>query len=302
MKLLKDIRTFWQKIRKNWKNKYRLIIRNENSGHDSISLLLSPRNIFVVVTTSAVLLIILTAVLIAFTPLRVYVPGYTSPDEYRKYRATARKVDSIEFLLAQNQQYIDNFYRILNNEVSANEMPDSKEVATIDGKSHLDSAKWRSQSEMAIRDEADDLLRTLALREEKAESSVQQKANVSTLFLRPPTQGTILSYYNPMHDQYGLDIANKPGTLITSAGDGIVIYAGYDIRDGNVLIIQHSTSVVSVYKHNSRLLKTKGMRVKGGEPIAEMGQSGQGIKTSFLHFEIWFNSTPVDPLLYLTTK
>ena len=302
MEILKKVRTYWRKIRKNWKIKYRLIIRNESAEHDSFSLLLSPRNIFVVVTTSAVLLILLTAMLIAFTPLRVYVPGYTSPDEYRKYRAAARRVDSVELILAQNQQYIDNFYRILNDQVMPNEMPKSDGVETPSSANYLDSSRMHSEAEMTLRSEADDLLRTIAMRDEKSESGVEQRANIRTLFLRPPTQGTIIGYYNLAQRQYGIDIANKAGTLITSAGDGIVIFSGYDVRDGNVIIIQHSANIISVYKHNRTLLKAKGTSVKAGEPIAEMGRSGQGTKMASLHFELWYDGTVVDPLNYLTLK
>lgn len=302
MEIFKKIRTYWRKIRKNWRIKYRLIIRNESAEHDSFSLLLSPRNIFVVVTTSAVLLIMLTAMLIAFTPLRVYVPGYTSPDEYRKYRAAARRVDSVELILAQNQQYIDNFYRILNEQVMPNEMPEADGIETPDGSHYLDSSKAHSEAEMALRGEADDLLRTIAMRDEKAETGVDQRANISTLFLRPPTQGAIVEHYNLALRQYGIDIANKAGTLVTSAGDGIVIFSGYDVRDGNVIIIQHNANVISVYKHNRTLLKARGTRVKAGEPIAEMGKSGSRAKMPALHFELWYDGTAVDPLNYLTLK
>lgn len=294
---------FWHKVRKNWKIKHRLIIRNEEKQYDSFSLLLSPRNIFVVVTTSAVLLIVLTAMLIAFTPLRVYVPGYTSPDEFRKYRLAAKRVDSVELLLKQNQQYINNFYRILNDEVMPDEMPKDDGVHTPSNGNSADGASIHSDAEMALRDEADDLLRTVAMRDEANEDmAVNKRADIRNLFLQPPTTGTITAYFSIAQGQYGIDVANRAGTLVTSVGDGIVVFAGYDVHDGNVVIIQHTDNVLSVYKHNRALLKNKGVKVVAGEPIAEMGNSGSIAGSPRLHLELWHNGYPIDPLNYLTLK
>lgn len=297
------LREVWRKIRQNWKMKYRLIIRNESENHESFSLRLSPRNIFVVVTTSAVVLIVLTAMLIAFTPLRVYVPGYTSPDEFRKYREAARRVDSVELLLAQNQQYVKNFYRILNDEVMPNEMPEGETAGAPASGDALAAAAEHSQSELDLRDEADDLIRTIALRDEvNAEQTVNQRANIRNLFLQPPTAGTIVGYFSVPQSRYGIDVTNRAGTLVTSAGTGMVVFAGYEANAGNVIIVQHAGNVLSVYKHNRKLLKSRGDRVEVGEPIAEMGRTGIAPNGNCLRFELWHNGIPIDPLNYLTLK
>ena len=97
---LQFIKKLWKGVRNNWKTKYKLVIKNENTHEDKFVFRLSPRNIFVGVTVSAFVLITFTAFLIAFTPLRVYVPGYTSSDEYHKYRELAIKLDSLEMMSA----------------------------------------------------------------------------------------------------------------------------------------------------------------------------------------------------------
>lgn len=297
------IPVFWTKIRKNWKIKYRLIIHNDLKNRDSFQLMLSPRNIFVVVTSSAVLLIVLTAMLIAFTPLRVYVPGYTSPDEYRKYREMARRVDSVELLLAQNQQYIDNFYRVLNDEILPEDGSDEEApLSPNDTTDYLSQAAHPSEAELELREESSDLLEAIALRQENQDVMVNKRTEVSNLFLLPPTTGTIIGYYSIPQNQYGIDVANKPKTLITSVADGIVIFANYNVSDGNVIIVQHADNVISVYKHNYSLLKRRGARVTAGEPIAEMGSSGITDKGTHLHLELWHNGMPINPLVYLTLK
>ena len=291
----------WQKLRKNWKNRFHLLIREDSTQRDVFSFKLSPRNIFVVVTLSAFSLILLTGLLIAFTPLGIYVTGWRHHDEYRKYRAMVRKVDSIELRLAQNQQYIDNFYRILNDEV----MPDEMEKVEEDSNRPSigqEELEYHTEAELALREESADLIKTLMVKQANEEVSVNRRADISNLFMQPPTTGTIIGYYSVAQSQYGLDIANRPGTLITSAGDGMVIFAGFDALDGNVIIIQHHDNVISIYKHNRVLLKTAGTKVSAGEPIAEMGHTGTTAKGTHLHFELWHNGFPLNPLDYLTLK
>ncbi len=302
MNFIKKALIFWQKIRKNWRIKYRLIIRNDSTHHDSFSFLLSPKNIFVVVTTSAILLIVLTAMLIAFTPLRVYVPGYTSPDEYRKYKAAAKRVETVEKMLVQNQQYIDNFYRILNDQVMPNEL--EQDVSEADNVSPVPTeiTAEHTEAEMLLRQDAQQLTSKLPAQTSTQTVSINRKADVENLLLQFPTMGTIISYYNASQHEYGINIRNKPNTLINSVADGIVIFSGYDATDGNVIIIQHHNNLISVYKHNNILLKTKGAQVAAGEPIAQMGKSGVTDKGVHLHFELWHNGFPLNPLEYLTLK
>jgi hypothetical protein len=299
MRFAKKFLEIWKKLRKNWKIKYHLILWNDNTQHQSFSLKLSPRNVFVVVTTSTIILIVLVAMLIAFTPLRVYVPGYTNPDEYKKYREMAHQIDSVELLLAQNQQYIDNFRRILNNEVMPDEMQESQEAPTTLQNDEMD-ASYHSETELALRKEAATLLQTLSTRDENTDVTIKKKANLQHLSFRIPVDGTLISSYDFSQKKYGIDIANKKNTLIVSAADGIVIYSGLDVYWGNVILIQHHDNVVSVYAHNQELLKQKGNHVLAGEPIATMGASNE--KKAFLHFELWHNGFSLNPIDYLSVQ
>lgn len=300
MNFAKKALKFWQILRKNWTIKYCLIIRNDSTHHDSFSLRLSPKNIFVTVTTSAIILIVLTAMLIAFTPLRVYVPGYTNPDEYRQYKKAAKRVDSVELVLAKNQQYYDNLARILNDKVMPAELEQEVPESGIAEESELSANP--SPSEIKVREMSSQLTARPTAPSTSPAVAVNKKAHIESLFLITPTEGTIISYYNVPKNQYGIDIQNRYNALINSVANGIVIYAGYDVVDGNVIIVQHHDNVISIYKHNSRLLKNKGAQVEAGEPIAQMGNSGITDKGVHLHFEIWHNGFPLNPLDYLTLK
>lgn len=306
MNKFKKIKHFFGLIRINWKTKYRFVIKNDNTHADLFSLLLSPKNVFVVVTTSVFLLILLTTLLIAFTPLRVYVPGYTDPEEYRNFKKIALKVDSVELLLKQNQQYIDNFYSIINDQIT----PDEQDIATKESEPAAKkkiSEKERKKIEEArieIQEKADMLIKERLGQKNgnKISSPVSKRANINTLLLLPPTIGTVITEYNFSQSHYGIDIKNSRNTLITSVADGIIIFSGFDPKDGNTIIIQHSGNLISVYKYNEILLKDEGYKVKSGEPIAKMGNSGITKKGVHLHFELWYNGFPVNPLDYIVVN
>lgn len=293
---------FWQRVRRNWSVKHRLIIRNETTQNDSFSFLLSPRNIFVGVTVSAVVLIALTAIIIAFTPLRYYIPGYTTPAEHKKFATAEAKVAELEGKYDKNEQYLDNVRKVLEESYvdTLGTAPKDK-VADNDG-SDLANAAEPSESEMTLREDAGDLLQAVSARQSNDAVSVSTRADIQNLFLQPPTTGTIITAYSVPQNQYGIDVTNRQGTLITSAADGMVIFSGYDVTDGNVIIIQHHDNVLTVYKNNQQLLKSKGTKVAAGEPIATMGHSGITDKGNHLHFELWHNGFPLNPLDYITLK
>ncbi len=121
-------------------------------------------------------------------------------------------------------------------------------------------------------------------------------SNLPTLL---PVEGYLTNEFAPedwIHGKrhFGVDIAAKRGTTIRAAGDGIVIFAGWTATLGNLVILNHGDDIFSYYGHNSRLLVDERMYVRKGDPIAELGNSGQS-SGPHLHFEIWKDGKPVDP-------
>jgi Membrane-bound metallopeptidase len=302
MKIFNTIRYYIKAARSNWKNKYLLAIRNVDTHKESINILLSPKNIFVLVTTSVFILIMLTIALVAFTPLRVYVPGYTNPEDYRNYKKMAVHVDSLDMVLKQNQQYIDNFYNVLNDKIEKEEEIDPNTPKEKTGKelSKKEQAE-RDKAKESIYEEAEMIL--TRGNESYVASNVSipvvERANANRLFLLPPASGMIMSEFNPSANEVGIVIKNNKNTLIHSVADGVIIYAGYNTKDGNTVIIQHQGNMISIYKHAESILKHIGYKVKGGEPIAKMGETGTTVHGIHLYFELWYNGVPVNPLHYI---
>lgn len=136
-----------------------------------------------------------------------------------------------------------------------------------------------------------------AARVEKPPVSHQQKG----VSWRWPSEGVIVSGFDPANGKKGLDIRGQLGQGVVAAAAGNVVYSGSGlIGYGNLLIIKHNDTYLSAYGHNRQLLVKEGAEVKRGEKIAEMGDSGkEGV---ILHFEIRRDGKPVNPLTYLPKR
>jgi murein DD-endopeptidase MepM/ murein hydrolase activator NlpD len=119
---------------------------------------------------------------------------------------------------------------------------------------------------------------------------------------RWPVRGRVISDYGPkangQHND-GINLAVPEGTEVKAAEDGVVAYAGNELKGyGNLVLLRHADGWMTAYAHNSQLLVKRGDSVKRGQNIARAGQTG-GVASPQVHFEIRKGSTPVDPTQYL---
>lgn len=113
---------------------------------------------------------------------------------------------------------------------------------------------------------------------------------------RWPLRGRVISGF-PKND--GLDLAVPEGTAVHAAEDGVVAYAGNELKGyGNLILIRHSNGYVTAYAHASELMVKRNDPVRRGQVIAKSGQTGS-VSSPQLHFEIRKGSTPVDPMQFL---
>jgi murein DD-endopeptidase MepM/ murein hydrolase activator NlpD len=114
-----------------------------------------------------------------------------------------------------------------------------------------------------------------------------------------PLKGVVTNRFNPSQQHFGLDIASAKNEAVKAAYDGTVIFAEWTAETGYVMAIQHTGNVISVYKHNSVLLRKQGSFVRAGETISIVGTSGEYSTGPHLHFELWIRGKAVDPEQYL---
>ncbi len=119
---------------------------------------------------------------------------------------------------------------------------------------------------------------------------------------RWPVRGRVIAGFGPKANGLqndGINVAVPEGTPVKAAEDGVVAYAGNELKGyGNLVLVRHSNGFVTAYAHASELLVKRGDTVKRGQVIAKSGQSGS-VTAPQLHFEIRKGATPVDPSQYL---
>ncbi len=271
------------------RNKYRLVILNDDTFEEKLSFKLSRLNVFVVSGLTGILLILGTTLLIAFTPLREYIPGYSSTKLKRDALRLARVTDSVESQLSFNARYLENLQGIINGKAPL----DLSDSDVIDSLNQVDLEYSPS--------EEDSILRRLVEEEERFNVPVGGEGNIKLRSLNffSPIKGLVTNKFKPEEDHLGVDIVAKENEVIKAAQEGSVIFSEWTAETGYVIIIQHAEKFISVYKHNSALLKEQGEEVSSGEPIAIIGNTGEFSTGPHLHFELWFNGYPVDPQDYI---
>jgi murein DD-endopeptidase MepM/ murein hydrolase activator NlpD len=276
------------------RNKYRLVIVNEETFDERLSFRLSRLNVFVIIGTLVILLIVATTFLIAFTPLREYIPGYTDVTLSQKAKYLQHKVDSLEVDFRRKSLYIQNLKSIIEGKVI-----ESDTSIRSDENVDYDNIKY-------VKSPEDSILRA----EYENESSYDLYYNESDELYTPtsplnnyyffaPLKGIITNEFNLTKGHYGIDIVAKDNEAVKTTLSGTVIFSDWTVETGYVIAIQHQGNLISVYKHNSVLLKQEGNVVKAGDPIAIVGESGELSTGPHLHFELWLNGAPVNPRDYM---
>jgi len=282
-----------KKLFQRLKNKYRLVIMNEQTFEENASFSLRPLNVFVFAGILILLLITLTTFIIAFTPLREYIPGYSDVKVQRKVYELAIKADSMEKALNARDLYIQNINNIVNGNLSSTTNDNKK--TTVAKYDTIHSLKKSYQDSILRKEiESQDHF-TLGVMEDASLVN-----NMSGFLFFPPVKGTVTSRFDPVNKHYGIDIVSNANEAIKATLDGTVLLANFTSETGYVIAIQHSNNLVSFYKHNSSLLKKPGDFVKAGDVIAIIGNSGELSSGPHLHFELWSNGTALDPQKFIS--
>ena len=272
------------KLKQKLTDKYRLVVLNEDTFEERFSLKLSRLNVFVLSGIFSILLIAITTVLIAFTPIKEYIPGYSSTKLKVKAAKLTFEADSLKTQLAILENYTKAIKPVLRGEVTVESVDSIREEAK---QQFIEESKLNATRE-------DSLFREKI--ESKTKFAIQNNAesNVKIVFFAP-LKGDVSQNFDVNSKHYAVDIVAKTGTPIKAVADGTVIFSGWNAETGYVILIKHSSNYVSVYKHNGTLLKEQGDFVKSGEVIATVGSTGELTTGPHLHFELWSGGYAVNP-------
>jgi len=284
-----------EKWYKKLRHKYRLVILRDESFEERLSFRLTRMNVFILTGLVSIILIFFTSIIIAFTPLREYIPGYMDINLAKNIYELQRKADSLEMIVSSNHWYISNIRQVLKGEISADSAR-NKSTATLD---YDTITMRRSAADSQLRKEFEHHDQYRLYYYEDGEY-FKNAAESSEYLFYPPIRGIVTSKFDLREGHLGIDIVAKQNESVKSVLDGTVLFVGWTVENGNVIIVQHQKNFVSVYKHNSVLLKQNGDFIKAGDPIAIIGETGNLSSGPHLHFELWYNGTPVDPETYMT--
>lgn len=268
-------------------HKYRLVILNEETFEERFSFKLNRLNVFVFTVLSALFLVGATTLIIAFTPLREYIPGYSSTVLKRRVTQLTYETDSLSRIMEVNEQYLASIKKVLTGDVNTVEFNKDSiiEVAKTD------------PSVLARTSSIDSLLRDRVAKEDKYNPLVPTLDPEYSFFA--PVKGTITEPYDSKLKHYAVDIVTVKDAPVKAVADGMVIFAEWSAQTGNVIIIKHNNNLISVYKHNASLTKSQGQLVKAGEVIATVGSTGELTTGPHLHFELWRDGFPVNPVNFI---
>lgn len=274
----------WKRFGAFLRSKYRLVILNDNTFGEKISLRLSPLGLITGIFAITIVMTTLVISLVAFTPLREYIPGYGTVAERKQILDLSQKADSMEQTLQARAAYMNSILNVLNEKFETKTEKPKKDTtgkfANVNTKASANDLEFRKDIE------------------ENKNNSIATKPKykgLSDLVFFTPVKGLISESFNLSENHYGLDIVTKPDETIKSTLDGTIVFAGFSAEDGNIIQVQHSNNLTSIYKHNSSLLKKTGDRIKAGEAISVVGNTGEKSKGPHLHFELWFDGQPINP-------
>ena len=278
--------SFW----KRWRFKYRFVVLNSETFEERLAFNISRLNVFLLTCISLTLLIGGTILIIAFSPLREYIPGYTSTNIRRQMVTLNQLSDSLKIKLESRERYLQNIRNII-------------EGVPVDTADFYLSEKTSVEVDGAVeRVYEDSMLRERIESEDRFNffnSEISENSSTEKLLFFKPVDGLVTQSFNADEKHYGIDVVSKENELIKSTLGGIVVFSSWTSETGNVIAIQHANNFVSIYKHNSALLKQQGEMVVVGESIAVIGNSGKWSSGPHLHFELWHNNQAVNPENYI---
>lgn len=278
-----------KKLAKKLLHQYRLVILNEDTFEERFAIKLTRLNVFVLTSISAIVLIFFTTLLIAFTPLREYVPGYSSARLKKEASLLNYKTDSLVRELELNKQYYSSIRKVLTGDIASVEF--NRDSIMELAKNDLDYLEVEKNKE-------DSILRAKVEKEDKY-NLFESSIDPSNFVLFPPVNGTISDDYDIKEKHYAVDVVVATNTPIKAVADGTVIFAEWTVETGYVVIMKHNQELISVYKHNSAITKSQGDLVKAGEVIAMSGNTGELSTGPHLHFELWSKGYPVNPTNFI---
>lgn len=269
---------------------FRLAIIDDKTHKQLFTVHFTRISAFIAIFSTLFVICTCVFLIIAYTPAKTFIPGYPDARSQRAAIQNALKADSLASVIYRWELYSENLKRVI----------DGQEPIKIDSLINSIRNTSRTKGEAANLLRQDSLLRDQVKEEEQFDISARERRNlpIEGMLFFTPVKGVISQKYDPVIHPY-IDITAPAGSVVKAVLDGTVIYSGWSEDAGHTIQIQHDGDIISIYKHNQKLLKQTGDKVTAGSPIAIVGNTG-GLSTGeHLHFELWHKGESLDPAKYI---
>ena len=273
-------------------NDYKVVVSSEDTFEEKLSFRANKINAFIIVLLYSIILIAFTISIVFFTQLREMVPGYSSSDLLNRAIYLTKKTDSLEQQITLNNKFYKSIEDVLSGNVDEFILRDELSI---------DSNLINSDIFTISPNLQDSILRQYVENEDKFNLTNNELVIENKMFFSP-IKGEITQSFNFNENHFAIDIAADIGTPVKSVLDGKIIFSEWSLETGYVVVIDHGENIISVYKHNSKILKEQNDFVQAGEVIAYSGNQGNLSSGPHLHFELWKNGTPINPEPLLNFK
>ena len=274
-------------LRQKLLNRYRFVILNEDSYEEKLSYKLTGLNIFLLMSFLAVLIIGVTTSLIAFTSLKEYIPGYDSTELRTKAVKNLETLDSLTQVIYSNQGFINSIGGVITGETQKDEII----IEEIDVEKVFNNKNLKTNKE-------DSILRKIVEKEDKF-NALDSAAKKVDFVLFSPVVGKVTSGFDFGTKHFGIDVALPLKTPVKAVAGGTVVFAEWTVQTGFVIILEHTFGLTSIYKHNDSGIIKQGDLIEPGQVIAFSGNTGELTSGPHLHFELWREGNPINPLDYI---
>jgi len=272
------------------KSKFLFVIRREQDFSVITSFNISALRI-IAITILAFILVFGASLLLSKTLLKVWFdPAYKDSENTAMLIQMSETVDSLISEVEKKDFYVRNIQRIISGEYDPNDAAEGED-SVLEGERRTSETTLfePSGATLSIIQE----MRGVPLDVNVSEANDDRYLGDSYFF--PPMKGVVTSIFDPIKDHFGIDIVAKENEAVKSIADGTVIFSAWTLGTGYVIGIQHANELISLYKHNSVILKNVGDVIKGGEIVSIIGNTGELTTGPHLHFEIWYKGSPLNP-------
>ncbi|MFL2590598.1 MAG: M23 family metallopeptidase [Flavobacteriaceae bacterium] len=277
--------TLRKRLTKNLLSRYRLVILNEENYEEQFFFRLSILNLLIISIFLFSFLITGTLLIVSYTPVKEFIPGYASNLMRKQAIINASKLDSITISYNQSLNQLNSIKRVLTGDIEFEEFKEREfKLDTENIEVKLNSKKIKDDS----------LLRKLVEQQDKYNFSSNINSDESFLFFSP-VLGYISQKFDPSKKHFAIDVVAKQNQPVRSIADGVVIFSEWSSDTGYVIILEHKQGYLSVYKHNESLNNMQGDIVRAGDIIGTVGNTGEYSTGHHLHFELWNDGYPLDP-------